>query len=340
MSEQAYLNLLQDILDNGVKKSIYAENGKTLPTVDKNKYYEVDKNSKYLSSVVGKILRFDLTDNKIPLYTTKAVYYPGAFKEFLWFLNDRGDVSKLHQAGFPGWNGWAYKHYLKNKTEDEITLEYADFVNHYLSIPGKPYFVEVPYTDMTGWEYPDWAESFRQGVPCYKKVDQTRWLIKSVKKAPDRKSYLVQAWNPLRLYEMSKQCGNASVELAACHYSHQVIVQGGYLTLIVNIRSNDMPIGNPFNVAQYGLLAHMYAKCIGYPAGELVVMIGDGHCYSDQKEGVLEQIDKPINNLAPTLTIKDRGQQYLTDFKYSDFKVHNYFPEESIRMPLTIVGGF
>ena len=84
----------------------------------------------------------------------------------------------------------------------------------------------------------------------------------------------------------------------------------------------------------------MYAKCLGYPAAELTVIIGDGHCYSDQVGGVIEQIEKPINDLLPTLTIKDRCQQYLTDFKYSDFKVHNYFPEESIRMPLTIVGGF
>jgi thymidylate synthase len=193
---------------------------------------------------------------------------------------------------------------------------------------------------MTGWQYPDFAESFRQGVPCYKKIDQTKWLIDSIKTAPDRKSYVVQAWNPVRLYAMAKECGNASVVLAACHYSHQVIIQGGLLHLIVNIRSNDLPLGNPFNTVQYGLLAHMYAKCLGYPAAELTLMIGDGHCYSDQVGGVIEQIEKPINDLLPTLTIEDRGQQYLTDFKYSDFKVHNYFPEESIRMPLTIVGGF
>ena len=339
MSEQQYLNLLQDVIDNGVRKNIYAENGKTLPTIDKGNYYEIDKDSKYLSSVVGRVLKFNLTDGKIPLYTSKAVYYPGSFKEMLWFLNDEGDVSKLHQAGFNGWNGWAYKHYLKT-TSDNPKLEFSDFVTEYLSKSGVPYFVEVPYTDMTGWQYPDFAESFRQGVPCYKKIDQTKWLIDSIKTAPDRKSYVVQAWNPVRLYAMAKACGNESVVLAACHYSHQVIIQGGLLHLIVNIRSNDLPLGNPFNTAQYGLLAHMYAKCLGYPAAELTVMIGDGHCYSDQVGGVIEQIEKPINDLLPTLTIKDRGQQYLTYFKYSDFKVHNYFPEESIRMPLTIVGGF
>jgi hypothetical protein len=38
MSEQQFLNLLQDVIDNGVRKNIYAENGKTLPTIDKGNY--------------------------------------------------------------------------------------------------------------------------------------------------------------------------------------------------------------------------------------------------------------------------------------------------------------
>jgi thymidylate synthase len=96
---------------------------------------------------------------------------------------------------------------------------------------------------------------------------------------------------------------------------------------------------NPFNTAQYGLLAHMYAKCLGVEAGTLLVQITDRHIYSDQIDEVKKQVEK-IPTEFPTLIIKDRGQQYLEDFEYSDFKVNGYFPEETIRMPLTIVGGF
>lgn len=97
---------------------------------------------------------------------------------------------------------------------------------------------------------------------------------------------------------------------------------------------------NPFNVAQYALLARMYGHCLGYPASELVVNIGDAHTYSDQTDGIEEQIKAEYCNTNPTLCIKDRGQNYLTDFVYEDFQVNNYYPEGAIRMPLTIVGGF
>lgn len=339
MSEQQYLELLQDVRENGAKKTIYASNGKTLPTVDKGKYSEIDKDSKHLNSVVGRILRFDLSDNKIPLYLTKAVHYPSAFKEQLWFWNGGGDVAKLHQSGFTGWNGWAYKKYLSTSTENP-KLSYEGFATEYLSTPGVPYEVAVPYTDMTGWEYPDWEESFKQQKPIFKKLDQTKWLIDSVIKNPDRKSYVVTAWNPARLYAMAKECGNESVALAACHCEHQVVIQNGKLILRVTIRSNDLPLGNPFNVAQYGLMAHLYAKCTGFPASELVVQITDAHVYSDQWEGIDLQLSRTTSEELPTLTIKDRGQKYLTDFVYSDFKVDNYFPEDKIPMPITIVGGF
>ena len=97
---------------------------------------------------------------------------------------------------------------------------------------------------------------------------------------------------------------------------------------------------NPFNIAQYALLTRMYAHCLGYPASELVVNIGDAHTYSDQGDGISEQLRAEYSAVQPTLTIKDRGQKYLTDFVYEDFTVENYYPEKAIRMPLTIVGGF
>ena len=339
MAEQQYLDLLLDVRKNGVRKSIFASNGHTLPTVDKGKYSEINKDSKYLNSVVGRILRFDLTDNKIPLYRTKAVHYPSAFKEMLWFLKGNGDVAALHQSGFPGWNGWAYKKYQAT-TSDTPKLTYEEFVKKYLSVAGASYCVAVPYTDMTGWEYPDWEESFKQQKPVYRKLDQTKWVIDSIKSNPDRKSYVVTAWNPTRLYAMAKECGNESVALAACHCEHQVVIQGGTLVLRVSIRSNDLPLGNPFNVAQYGLLAHLYAKCTGFPASELVVQITDAHVYSDQWEGIDLQLSRSVSDNFPTLSIKDRNQKYLTDFEYSDFTVTNYFPENKILMPITIVGGF
>lgn len=328
LEEQQYLDLLQDILDNGIKKTIFSDNGKTLPTIDKNKYYEVDKDSKYLLSCIGGELYFDLSNGQIPLYTTKAVYYPAAFKEMLWFLNSRGNVSELHRSKVTIWNGWAYKKYLK---ETLNPLSYNEFVEEYLTNPNSNFYVNIPYSDMTNWEYSNGKKTIY--------LNQTKYVIDSIKKAPDRKSYVVSAWNPTRAYGLATECGRESVCLVACHCEHQILIHGGKLILRVTIRSNDMPLGNPFNVAQYGLLAHMYAKCLGIEAGTLLVQITDRHIYSDQIDEVKNQIANQSKGF-PTLTIKDRNQQYLEDFDYSDFLINNYYPESSIRMPLTVVGGF
>lgn len=328
--EYQYLDLLQDIMKNGSKKAIFAENGKTLPTIDRNKYSEVDKDSKYLISVFSRDVRFDCSKT-IPLYTTKAVYYPGAFKEMLWFIKGQGDVAALNQQKVPIWNGWAYKQYLKGMGSVRSTFCYEDFAKEYLVSQGSPNFVPVPYTDMTGWRIEV------NGV--VKVINQTRWLIDEIKKAPERKSYVVSAWNPARLYAMAKQIGNESVAIAACHLMHQVVINDGTLNLFVLIRSSDSGLGHPFNIAQYALLLRMYAHCTGFEPGELAVKLVDAHIYSDQIPEIKKQIKKRPKPF-PALTIKDRGQQYLEDFEYSDFKVEGYFPEETIRMPLTVVGGF
>jgi thymidylate synthase len=328
MSEEIqYLQLLDRVLKTGSKKTIFSPTDK-LGTIERNKYKEVDKDSKYILSVFGAMLTFDCSNGTIPIYTSKAVYYPGAFKEMLWFLTGNGNVAALHQQKVPIWNGFAYKYWLKknNLTADKFAFE--DFVNCYLN--KEKFIIPVPYTDFT-----DYCTS--QGH-----IDQTRWVIDTVQKTPDRKSFVVSAWNPARLYGMSEISGLESVVLAACHCEHQVVVNDGRLNLRVSIRSSDTILGLPFNVCQYGLLLHMYAKCTGFEPGTLLIHLTDAHIYSDQIENSLVQIAKKDTELKPfpTLSIVDRGQKYLTDFVYSDFKVHSYYPEESLSFPLTLVGGY
>lgn len=104
---------------------------------------------------------------------------------------------------------------------------------------------------------------------------------------------------------------------------------------------------NPFNTAQYGLLLHMYAYCTGFEPGTLLVQITDAHIYSDQMTpDFYDMLNKYLSPSGeellpfPTLEIKSRGQKYLQDFEYSDFKVHGYYAEETLRFPLTLVGGY
>ena len=74
--EYQYLNLLKDIMKNGVDKPIFGVEGVTL------------------RSVFGRQIRFDLSDG-FPLLTTKKVFLRGVIEELLWFLRGDSNIKYL-----------------------------------------------------------------------------------------------------------------------------------------------------------------------------------------------------------------------------------------------------
>src|SRR5688572_15325435 len=73
-------------------------------------------------SLFGATMRFDLSDGRMPLITTKRVYWKTATREFLWFLTGETNIRPLVLQGVGIWNEWPHANYVK-ATGDALTLE-------------------------------------------------------------------------------------------------------------------------------------------------------------------------------------------------------------------------
>lgn len=179
----------------------------------------------------------------------------------------------------------------------------------------------------------------------YDTVDQLNELVRNLKERPYSSRLCVTAWIPEFVpFENLSPTENVLMgqgALAACHAFFQCFVkppkqEGGKkrLSLQLYIRSQDLPIGNPYNVAQYSILLAMLAHVTDMEPSEFILTIGDCHIYLNQLEGVQEQITRqPLP--APKLWLNPEVKS-LFDFKMEDIEIQGYQHLEEIKYPVSV----
>lgn len=90
--EMQYLKLVQDILDNGVKRG--------------------DRTGTGTLSKFGVQMRFSLREGRFPLLTTKRVFWRGVAEELLWFISGCTNAKVLQEKGIHIWDGNGSREFL------------------------------------------------------------------------------------------------------------------------------------------------------------------------------------------------------------------------------------
>jgi len=145
--------------------------------------------------------------------------------------------------------------------------------------------------------------------------DQVDRILYDLKNNPQSRRILASMYNFADLSEMA---------LYPCAYSLTLNVEHGRLNGILNQRSQDMLVANNWNVCQYAVLLHMFARASSLEIGELVHVIADAHIY-DRHIQIVEKILQNSFYPAPELLIDGTTDFYrfkvesfaLKDYKYS-----------------------
>jgi dihydrofolate reductase/thymidylate synthase len=285
-SEYEYLNLLDTVLREG--EEVYNERTgeSTISSFHRTATYDIET------------LNPDETDQaklryRVPIFTTKKVYYNGSFREILWMLRGYTNVKWLQERKVYIWNGNSTREFLdKNGLYD---------------------YPEGELGPVYGSQWINWND---EGI------NQIQGIIDELRRDPSSRRAVLTAWNPSKLGKMA---------LPPCHWSYEFMIANNKLNCKVNMRSNDLLLGHPFNVCGGSILTILISRALNILPGQIAMSITNAHIYKNHVPQVKEQltrtpykfsiltINKEINDWNDMVELDshvDKNNFKLEDYEY------------------------
>lgn len=266
-----------------------------------------DRTETGVISSFGHQIKIDISENA-PLLTCKKVAWKTCIKELLWFLRGETDSKILQRQGVHIWD--------KNSSRE------------FLDKRGLTHFEEGEIGKAYGWQIRHSGGDFETKTGG---VDQLEYIENLLKTEPESRRILWNLWIPQDLNETA---------LTPCHYAFQLYtkkVKGVYyLSGMVSLRSNDMFLGNPFNIFSYYVLIMILCERNDMVPDELILSIGDAHIYTNHMEQIKEQVSRTVKS-APKLVMSGfLKNKTWSDISIKDFDVVGYFPHPSIKADMAV----
>jgi len=368
--DKQYTALLQDILENGVTKQDRTGTG-TLSVFGRQIRHKMSEGFPLLTTkkmpfrlIATELMWFLRGDTNIKYLVDNDchIWDGDAYKAYL----KKYEKDKLHGVIYENdetqnrpFSKEEFINWVKNN--DKFSELYGDLGPVY----GKQ------WRKWQGWlSIPD-VHPLAKGSLWH---DQIGVLIYQLKTNPDSRRLMVSAWNVGELDQMTlppchygfqvytRELSFDERHLLYCksfegtddnhkgssnseqmtEYHNKRNIPTRAISLMFNMRSNDVPLGLPFNLASYGLLLEIIAKETNMVPDELIASLGDAHIYVNQIDAIKEQLTREPYPL-PKLVIDqfDETNHYIGDmddiseYNISQFKLENYQSHPTIKMPLS-----
>lgn len=268
----------------------------------------------------GAMLKFDLRDG-FPAVTTKNLAFDAVKGELIGFLRGYTSAADFRALGCKIWdqNANENKQWLASphrKGEDDLGRIYGAQWRRFAGVDADP-----------------------KDYGYYATVDQIAVALNTLRNNPESRRILVSAWNAAELDQAA---------LPPCHVLFQLLphVEQKVLHLTMYMRSADMFLGVPFNIASYALLLELFAAWSGYRAGTLTMFLADAHIYVNHIEQVKEQLSREVRP-APKLLLRMDGtcrvdpldvllSKLSVDPQFPTAELIGYDPHPAIKAPMAV----
>lgn len=286
-----YHELLKTILENGTNKE--------------------DRTGTGTISIFGYQMRFDLQKG-FPLLTTKKMATKAIISELLWFLEGSTDERRLAEI-----------HYGDTRTnlkgKKTIWTANADEQGKKLGYTNNEFVKRLG---------PVYGKQWRKiKDKDNENIDQIQEIITTIKKNPDSRRIILNAWNVSEIKEMA---------LPPCHILAQFYVNDNKLSCLMYQRSADVFLGVPFNIASYALLTHMIAQVTGLQVGEFIHTIGDAHIYNNHIDQVNEQLQRDTETYDLCTLKLDPNITDIDKFTMESIEILNYKSYDTIKADMAV----
>jgi len=344
-----YLDLLQNIIDNGIEK----ESGRA--------------NMPNTIGISYGVIQMNLQEG-FPLLTTKKMFWKGIFHELLWFLRGDTNIKYLVDNDVHIWDGDAYRWYQKYfemQNIDKVYMFTKDEFIEKIKLGELLHISKHGYTSQYKYKLGDLGKVYGYQWRNQNGVDQIKEILAGLKINPYSRYHILDGWNKADFKDMA---------LPPCHLLYQFIVRPlsnkernewyrnhgpihtnrfdpdtyfenefldkenvpkFYLDLNMYQRSCDTFLGVPFNIASMSLLLTLIAKISNMVPGMARWIGGDVHIYVDHVDVVKEQIKREPRSL-PRLKI-NKEIKTLEDvllLTINDFEITEYDPYPVLRAEL------